>query len=114
MRPTGLYTTSISGSSNSPAIVIDTLPQIKYVNPRTLVRAGTAIGLGDTMFLRERIRTTLIPCGDSLHHRIGMVFDWINERDGCDTCSAEDAESQGGLGRCFRSGRVAKLQHSGM
>jgi hypothetical protein len=67
---------------------------MKYVNPRTLIRAGTAIGLGDAMFLRERVRTPLIPCRDSLH-RIGMVFGWINERDGCDTCRAEDAESRG-------------------
>ena len=114
MRPTGLYTTSISGSSNSSSIVIDTLLPMKCVNPRTLVRARTAIGLGDTMFLRERIRTSLIPCGDSLHHRIGMVFDRINECDGCHDCRAEDAEAQGGLGGCLRSGRVEDLQHSGM
>ena len=87
---------------------------MKYVNPRTLIRAGTAICLGDAMFLGERIRTTLIPCGDSLHHRIRMVFDWINERDGCDACRAEDTKSQGRLGGCSRSGRVVNLQHSGM
>ena len=66
------------------------------------------------MFLRERIRTPLIPRRDSLHHRIGMVIDWINERDVCHGCRAEDAESQGGLGGCLRSGRVENLQqHSG-
>ena len=57
---------------------------MKYINIRTLVRAGTAVSRGDTMFLRECVRTPLIPRSDSLHHRIRVVFNWINERDGCD------------------------------
>jgi hypothetical protein len=39
-----------------------------------------------------------------------MVFDRIDERDGCDACRAEDTKSQGRLGGCFRSGRAVNLQ----
>jgi hypothetical protein len=79
------------------------------LNPRTLVRARTAIRLGDTMFLRECVRTPLIARSDSLHHRIRVVLDGINERDGCNARRAEDTKSQGGLGGRFRSRRVVKL-----
>ena len=79
------------------------------LNPRTLVRARTAIRLGDTMFLRECVRAPLIARSDSLHHRIGVVLDGINERDGCDARRAEDTESQGRLGGRFRCGRVVNL-----
>jgi hypothetical protein len=43
-----------------------------------------------------------------------VVFNWIDESGGCNACRAEDTESQEGLGGSFRSGRVVKLQHSGM
>jgi hypothetical protein len=82
---------------------------MKYVNPRTLVRAGTAIRLGDTMFLRERVRTPLIARSDSPHHGIRMVLDRINKRDGCGARSAEDTKSQGRLSGRLRSGRVEGL-----
>lgn len=85
---------------------------MKYVNPHTLVRAGSAIGLGDTMFLRECVGTPLISRGDSLHHRIRMVFNWINERDRCDARRAEDTKPQGRLSGRFRYGGVENLRHS--
>ena len=84
---------------------------MNMLNPRTLVRARTTIRLGDTMFLRECVRTPLIARSDSPHHRIGVVLDRINERDRCDARCAEDTESQGGLGGRFRSGWVINLQH---
>jgi hypothetical protein len=69
---------------------------MKYINLlRTLVRAGSAIGLGDTMFLRVCVRTPLIPRSDGTHDRIGVVYNWINERDRCDGCRAKDTKSQG-------------------
>jgi hypothetical protein len=68
---------------------------MKYINVRTLVRAGTAVSLWNAMFFRECVRTPLIPRSDSLHHRIRMVLNWINERKGCDARRAEDTESQG-------------------
>ena len=68
---------------------------MKFINTRTLVRAGTTISLGNAMFLRERVRTPLIPRGDSLYHRIRVVFNRINEREGCDARRAEDTKSQG-------------------
>ncbi len=108
---TGLYTTSISGSSNNSSVVINTLALMEYISLRTLVRAGAAISLGDTMFLRECVRTPLISRSDSLHHRIGVVLNWVNERDRCDSRRAEDTKSQRGLSRRFWSGRVEDLQH---
>ena len=97
MRLTGLYTTSISGSSNSSSICNQHVyvDERHTVNLRTLVRAGTAISLGNAMLLRERVRTPLIPRSDSLHHRIRVVFNRINERERCDARRAEDTKSQG-------------------
>jgi hypothetical protein len=74
-----------------------------------LVRVRTAIRPGDTILLRECVRTPLIARSDSLHHRIRVVLDRINERDRCDARRAEDTESQGALGGRFRCGRVQEL-----
>jgi hypothetical protein len=66
------------------------------------------------MLFRERVRTPLIPRRDSLHHRIRVAFNRINEREGCDARCAEDTKSQRGV--CGRSGRgrAKDLQHATM
>lgn len=66
------------------------------------------------MFLREYVRTSLIPRGDCLYLRIGMISDRQNKRDRCDVCRAEDTKSQGGLSGFVGSGRVEDLEYSGI
>lgn len=61
------------------------------------------------MFLRKCVRAPLIPRSDSRHHRIGVIFNWINECDGCDARRAENTKSQGCVSGRFRSRRVVDL-----
>ena len=73
--------------------MINLLALMRYVEPRTLVRARTTIRLGNYMALRECVRTPLILHSDSLHHRIRVIIYGINEHDRCDTRVTEDTKS---------------------